>query len=130
MKKNVIGSLIAGVFFTLGTIGIALPLIPTVPFWILAAIIYLKTDPELAKKIFSNKTYGKIVEDFVVKGIITRKSKIFAFFGLFIIGGISLFFTYKIKWLFIIQILALSYGAYFVISRKELEQNTQENEEI
>ncbi len=123
MKKNTIWKIIAGVFFALGSLGAFLPLLPTVPFWILAAIIYLKTDTQMAQKIFSHKVFGKMVEDFVVYGIIRPKSKKIALFGLVFIGAISLFFTYKIIWLLIIQIAALSYGFWFVATRPESLQN-------
>lgn len=126
MTKAGIWKFIAGGFMLLGTWGIYTPVLPTVPFWILAAIIYLKTDKAMADKIFANKQYGKMVEDFVVHGIITAKSKKIALAGLGIFGIISAFITYKIFWLFIVQIAAMSYGAWFVATRpesKEIEKN-------
>lgn len=119
MNNNAIWKIIAGGFFALGSVGAFLPLLPTVPFWILAAFIYLKTDPEMAQKIFAHKTFGKMVEDFVSHGIIRPKSKKIALSGLLIVGAISLFFTYKIFWLLVVQLLALSYGAWFVATRRE-----------
>lgn len=117
-SKNIL-KIIAGGFFALGSVGAFLPLLPTVPFWILAAIIYLKSDPQMAHKIFAHKTFGKMVEDFVVHGIIRPKSKKIALFGLFIVGAVTCFFTYKIIWLLIIQIAAMTGGAYFVATRRE-----------
>ncbi len=123
MTKSGIWKFIAGAFLALGTWGIYTPVLPTVPFWILAAIIYLKTDKAMAEKIFANKTYGKIVEDFVVHGIITPKSKQIALGGLGLVGIISAFFTYKLLWLFIVQIAAMTYGAWFVATRPETKEN-------
>lgn len=119
MMHNNFLKIIAGLFFTLGSLGVFLPLLPTVPFWIIAAIIYIKADPLMAKKIFAHKTFGKMVEDFVMHGIIRPKSKKIALGGLVIFGAISLFFTYKILWLLVIQILALGFGGWFVATRPE-----------
>ncbi len=129
MNLNNILKIIAGGFFALGSVGAFLPLLPTVPFWILAAIIYLKADPEMARKIFAHKTFGKMVEDFVVHGIIRKKSKRIALSGLLIIGLISCFFTYKIIWVFCVQLAAMLFGAWFVATRPEenLTENTLEN---
>ncbi len=122
MTKSGVWKLIAGGLLALGTWGIYTPVLPTVPFWILAAIIYLKTDKAMAEKIFANKTYGKIVEDFVVHGIITAKSKKIALSGLGLVGIISAFFTYRIFWLFIVQIAAMAFGAWYVATRRETRE--------
>lgn len=121
MTKSGVWKIIAGGLLALGTWGIYTPILPTVPFWILAAIIYLKTDKAMAEKIFANKTYGKIVEDFVVHGIITAKSKKIALSGLGLVGIISAFFTYRIFWLFIVQIAAMAFGAWYVATRREIK---------
>jgi uncharacterized protein len=119
MKNNWFWKSLAAGFLGLGTFGIYTPLLPTVPFWILAAIIYLKTDEKMAKKIFADKNFGKMIEDFVVHGIISAKSKKIALSGLVIVGAISCFLTYKIIWLFIIQIAALTFGGWYVATRRE-----------
>ena len=119
MTKNTILKAIAGLFFALGSVGAFLPAVPTVPFWIVAAIIYLKADPVMAHKIFEHKVFGKIVENFVRHGIITRKSKIAAIGGSLLVGSISLYFMRNHAWGFWFMIIGLLIGMVFVATRPE-----------
>lgn len=104
-------------FFGLGFVGIFLPILPTVPFWILAAIGFLKSDPKLAQKIFDHKTYGKMVEDFVKNGTLSPKAKRGALIGLFFSALIGSALTYKMPYLFAAQIIGIGLGAVFVATR-------------
>ena len=125
--KNTILKWVAGAFFALGSIGAFLPLLPTVPFWIVAAIIYLKADPKMAQKIFAHKQFGKIVENFVTYGIITRKSKLAAIGGAVFIGAISLYFMRHIGWLFWTGLIGMAIGVIFVATRPEQIKESNQN---
>ena len=71
------------VCFGLGGLGIAVPLLPTVPLWILAAILFARSAPELQKKIYDHPQFGETVRQFVEEQRLSRKSKLFS------IGGAS-----------------------------------------
>lgn len=61
--------------FAVGFIGIFLPLLPTVIFWILAVWAWSHGAPHLAKKVFEHPEYGHPVREFFHHGIIARKGK-------------------------------------------------------
>jgi hypothetical protein len=67
--------------FGLGTIGIFVPLLPTVPLWILAAILFAGSSPRMQQRIYDHPMFGETVYDFVEHGVLTRKNKIYAIIG-------------------------------------------------
>lgn len=71
-------------FFGLGTLGAFVPLLPTVPLWILAAFFFAGSSPELRQRVYEHPQFGDTVRHFVEQGALTRRSKFLA------IGGASL----------------------------------------
>lgn len=67
--------------FGLGSLGIVLPLLPTVPLWILAAFLFTSSSPTLKKKIYDHPQFGEMVEDFVERGVLSRRTKYYAIAG-------------------------------------------------
>ncbi|MFC4291009.1 YbaN family protein [Sphingorhabdus arenilitoris] len=62
----------------LGTIGIFLPLLPTVPFMILAAFCFAKSSPALEKRLIEDRRFGPHILAWREKGAISRKGKLAA----------------------------------------------------
>jgi len=55
----------AGTFFLcLGIIGIAIPLLPTTPFLLLAAACYLRGSARMYRWMLTNKYFGKYLNDY------------------------------------------------------------------
>lgn len=75
-------------FFALGTVGIFVPLLPTVIFWILAAYCYARSAPHLRDRIYAHRHFGRPVRDFVEHGAMSRRGKAWAVAG--ICGGVGL----------------------------------------
>lgn len=75
LKKFIylIGALIS---FTLGVIGIVIPLLPTTPLLLLTSICLLKSSDKLNKKFMNTKIYNKYVKSFKEQGGMTLKSKL------------------------------------------------------
>lgn len=68
-----------GVLFTLlGMIGLALPLMPTTPFLIVAAFCFSKSSPRLHQWLLDLKAVGPALRDWEEGGVIRTKPKIFA----------------------------------------------------
>lgn len=59
----------------LGTIGTFLPLLPTVPLYLLAAICFAKSSERLHRWFTSTKIYRDNLEDYVKNGGMTKKVK-------------------------------------------------------
>ena len=63
-------------FFALGLIGIALPLLPTTPFLLLAAVCFSKGSDNIYRWLINHPTLGPPIINWREKRAITRRSKI------------------------------------------------------
>jgi len=71
--------LAAGIFFVgLGTLGIFLPIMPTVVFYLLAAWCFSKSHPHLADKLYDHHRYGPHLVAWRDRRAISRKGKVSA----------------------------------------------------
>jgi uncharacterized membrane protein YbaN (DUF454 family) len=59
----------------LGTVGIFLPLLPTVPFMILAAFFFARSSPALEAKLLDHKHFGPHIRRWRESGAISRRGK-------------------------------------------------------
>ena len=74
--------LIAGILsVALGVIGALLPIMPTVPFLILAAWFFGKSNPEFERKLLEHPRFGKSIRDWREKGAIGQNGKLGATFA-------------------------------------------------
>ena len=62
----------------LGAIGAVLPLLPTVPFVILAAFCFARSSPRLEAWLLTHPVFGRHIVAWREKGAITRRAKIAA----------------------------------------------------
>lgn len=104
--------LFAGLFsMTLGMIGILLPLLPTVPFLILAAFFFARSDPRLENWLISHPLYGHHIRLWRDRRAISRKGKVAA------LGGFALSILLSIllvpwPWWLITVAAALVFGTW------------------
>lgn len=61
--------------FAIGFIGMFLPLLPTVVFWIIAVWLWSRGSPVLMQKVYQNSKYGSQIEAFMLHGVVSRKGK-------------------------------------------------------
>ncbi|MFS0737885.1 YbaN family protein [Sphingomonas sp. 1P06PA] len=66
----------------IGTVGIFLPLLPTVPFYILAAFCFGKSNPEFERRLLAHPTFGPHIHAWRENGAISRRGKAAAAIGL------------------------------------------------
>jgi uncharacterized protein len=62
----------------LGTVGIALPLLPTVPFYLLAAFCFARSRPEWAERLHSHPRWGPPLRQWRERRAIGRRAKVSA----------------------------------------------------
>lgn len=79
--------------FGLGWLGIFLPGLPTTVFWILAALLFLRTNRKAYGRIIANKRFGESVRLVVEEGRIGRRGKvvsIVAMMGFATLGAVAM----------------------------------------
>lgn len=69
--------LVCGIFFTaLGIVGAFMPILPTVPFLLLAIFFFARSRPEWADKLYAHPRYGPPLLRWRDQRAISRKAKI------------------------------------------------------
>lgn len=66
------------VCLALAAVGIALPIMPTVPFMLLAAFCFARSRPEWAQRLYNDPLYGAQMRNWRDRRAIGRKAKISA----------------------------------------------------
>lgn len=64
--------------FIAAMIGIVLPIMPTVPFLLLAAFCFARSHPEWARRLYDHPRYGPAMREWRDRGAISRKAKVSA----------------------------------------------------
>lgn len=82
----------------LGTIGIVVPLLPTVPFYLLAGVCFARSSRSFHYWIFHNRWFGKFLRDYVEGKGIPRSTKIISVTILWIVIAYS-FFVLPSDWM-------------------------------
>ena len=82
----------------LGTLGIFLPLLPTTPFYLLTAWLYMRGSEKMYRKVMSNKYFGTIVRDFQEDKSISLKTKVVVVSMLWGTILLSVFFAVSECW--------------------------------
>ena len=101
----------------LGALGVVLPLLPTVPFMLLAAFFFARSSPRLEAWIVDHPRFGPHVRAWREKGAIGRSGKraaLFAFATSAVLGLVLLPFP----WLFA-PVAAALIGGSWIASRPE-----------
>ena len=77
---------------TFGTVGIVLPLVPTVPFLLLAAFCFAQSSPTLHDWLLTHRVLGPPIADWRAGGAIRRPAKWMATVSVALVFGLSLAF--------------------------------------
>ncbi len=101
----------------LGGIGILLPLLPTVPFVILAAFCFARGNPALERWLVEHRLYGPHIAAWRARGAISRKGKVAATLAFIVSAGIGLWML-AVPWALVPSIVALI-GSGWIWSRPE-----------
>ncbi|WP_299846600.1 YbaN family protein [uncultured Roseovarius sp.] len=100
----------------LGVIGIAVPLLPTVPFILLAAFCFARSSERLHNWLLTHPRFGPVIEDWNRNGAISPRVKRISTLSIVAVFGISLALGLR-PIILIIQGVTLSCVAVFIWTR-------------
>jgi uncharacterized membrane protein YbaN (DUF454 family) len=115
--------IITGTFFVgLGVLGIFLPLLPTTPFLLLAAVSYARSSRKFYDWLLNNKWFGNYIKNYRERKEVPLKVKVLSISFLWITIGYSVVFVVYIFLIRIILILIAMGVTTHILSIKTLKQ--------
>ena len=102
----------------LAGLGVALPLLPTTPFLLLAAFAFARSSERWHDWLLGHRLFGPIIDDWRRHGAIDRRAKIVSIMSMAAVYGISLALDLGAVVL-VVQAVVLALSAAFVLSRPE-----------
>ena len=102
--------------FPLGVRGIALPLLPTTPFILLAAWCFARSNPELANRLYAHPRFGAAIVDWRDQGAISPRAKAVAVSALAVSYAIAVWLTGG-RYLSFILAVIMGSVALFILTR-------------
>ncbi len=122
-SRKVIYVILGSISLVLGTLGIFLPLLPTTPFYLLTAWLYVQSSEKLYNKVMNNKYFGTIVRNFQEDKSIPLKTKIVIVSTLWITILLSAFFAVSAWWLRLL-LFAIAIGVTIHVLSYPTKKNT------
>jgi uncharacterized membrane protein YbaN (DUF454 family) len=93
-----------------GLVGIALPIMPTVPFLLLSAFCFARSNPVWEQKLLDHPTYGPSLRQWRDRRAIARPAKLGAI-GAMSVGAVVTWFTLGWPWVLVsLAVLVLAGG--------------------
>ena len=102
-----------------GAVGVFLPLLPTVPFMLLAAFCFARSSPQLHDWLLRHPVFGPPILDWQERGAISRRGKIAASVSIAAVFGLSLLLGLALE-LLVVQAVVLGAVMTFIWSRPEV----------
>ncbi|MDR2545144.1 MAG: YbaN family protein [Methanobrevibacter sp.] len=119
--KRVIYFVFGATFLSLGAIGAVLPLLPTTPFVILAALCFGKSSERAEKWILSNKYFGAYIENYRNKVGIPLKIKIRSIIFLWAALIVSMIYTWSFLTFIILLIVGIVISSHIYLLKTKQE---------
>lgn len=101
----------------LGAVGAFLPIMPTVPFLLLAVYFFARSNPAWEQKILDHPTWGPQVLDWRERRAISRRAKTMAI-GAMATGAVFTWYTLGEPWYYISIAILVTCGSW-IATRNE-----------
>jgi uncharacterized membrane protein YbaN (DUF454 family) len=89
--RYVVFAVLGCICLGIGCVGIVLPVLPTVPFFLLTVFFFANSSKKLHNKFVSSKLYKNHLESFVQKRGMTVKTKLTIIISVTLVMGIGFF---------------------------------------
>jgi uncharacterized membrane protein YbaN (DUF454 family) len=110
-------------FIALGLIGVFIPVLPTVPFMLLAAFCFLKSSESLYNWLVNHKKFGAPIKSFMEHKALKKSTKIKAITSIWLSLILSMCLVQAMHVTIILILTGLALTAY-LLSFKTLELQT------
>ena len=100
----------------LGAIGIALPLLPTTPFILLAAFAFARSSNRLHEWLVTHDVFGSLIDNWQRHGAISQRAKVLSVVSMAAVLAISLAMAAPVV-VIVAQLVVLGAAAAFILSR-------------
>ena len=104
------------VSLALAGLGVLLPLIPTTPFVLVAAIAFANSSEKLHQWLLEHDIFGPLISNWRRHGAISRTTKIVSLLSMVAIILVSVLLSIP-TYVIVIQAVVLSAAAIFILSR-------------
>ena len=106
------------VALALGAIGIALPLLPTTPFILVAAFAFAQSSEKLHRWLLDHNVFGPLIDNWQRHGAISRRTKVISVVTMAALPVISLVLAAP-PIVIIVQLVVLGAVALFILTRPD-----------
>jgi len=107
----------------LGIVGIIVPLLPTTPFLLLSAALFMKSSRRLYYWLINHKYLGKYLTNYIHHKVISPKSKILSLFLLWSTITVSAtFFTNQLIFKILLLTIAFAVTIHILSFKSEIEK--------
>ncbi len=114
--KRIVLILVGLTALALGTLGIFLPLLPTTPFVLVAAIAFANSSERLHQWLLDHDVFGPLIKNWQRYGAISRPTKVLSLVSMVAIVLISWALEVP-TYVIVVQAAVLSMSATFIVTR-------------
>lgn len=108
----------------LGILGIPLPVIPTVPFFLLSAYLFSRSSKRLHRWFTATALYKRYLESYVTHRSLTRPVKLVTLFTVTLSFGIGMYFAWDVvACRVILPLIWVCLSGYFLFGVKTRHKN-------
>lgn len=101
----------------LGALGAFLPIVPTVPFLLLAAYCFARSNPEWEQRILDHPQWGPQIRDWRDRRAISRRAKTLSI-GAMTVGALFTWYTLGEPWYYVSLAILIVAGGW-IATRNE-----------
>ncbi len=118
--------MIVGVLsLVLGVVGIVVPLLPTTPFLLLSAALFMRTSPKLYNWLIHNRVLGEYIINYNKNRAISLRAKSTSISLLWISILYSVIFVIDLLWVRVLLLLIAVGVTWHLLSLKTIRQKTR-----